>query len=463
MNILEFIEKLIKEGKSDEEISKALESNEELQFESIDVKEIAKKIYTLRKASELSSALSREKSELEATTKASENEKELEKRIDEKVNKKLKSINIDPMGKMGSVQELKRFNPRTGKVEGSHRPSEAYRAFNEMLHQCFLGRKDIAAKISGEIDFENLKVQYELEGKATPTVSDVTTRGGFAIPVEVNDEIMQLIYAQSMIMQRANTDNIIFESKIYPTINAISVDYITDQSTTLAELNPTFSDPTINMERVGGFSTISNTILAQKGSDIVNAFTTAFASSFARFLDFHLAIGNVTGAGEAQDGLVFDPNTTLQTPVALTSLTTDDLCAMWENISDEVDQASLWWIANRKVFNILGKLESTGGFSHFAEFFSRGTNFEPLGIPIIRDPKITSVLDVGGDDNTGGTDDVLILADLSKFIVGVDGETRIDTSQDFLFTDDLMTMRAIKRVGWKVIFSNVVRALELTN
>ena len=454
------IKELIEAGKSDAEISAALLELEETK--NLTAEEIAEKVFSLRKSEEVQKSLAAKQAELKKIEDEKSAQTEFQKQVEAAVVTKLKSINIDPFGKLAKTTELKRFNASTGKVETIDELSESYKAFNSMLGACYNQDKATAKKLSNEIDFENAKIKAQVEGKATPTVSDVTTRGGFSIPTEVNDTIMQLVYSLSVVMQRAKTDNIIFEDKIYPTINAIDVDYIANQSTTLAEKNPAFSNPTIDMERIGGFSAISNTILRQKGADIVNAFTVAYASAFARFLDLHLIAGNITGASDLHDGLIWDANTILDTPITLLSLTIADLKGMEESISDEANQDSLWWIYNRKVRNVLRGFETTGGQRIFPNS-DTGAPIQPLGIPSIMDSKIPSVLDIGGDNRTGGTDDVLLLADLSQFIVGVSGETRIDTSTDFLFTDDAMVMRAVKSVGWKLLFSNTARALELTN
>lgn len=453
------------EGKSDLEIAELLMKCEEAK--SLDAQALAALIAEAKKSQEVLAAL-KASAEAEAQHKAAaEAQKAQDEKVGKLVEEKLKSINID-FGKFHTPSELKRFDHRTGKIE-TVQVTEEYGTFNTML-KCFTERDFKEAKaISNRIDIANDMLDAKLQGlvKATPTVSDVTTRGGFSIPTEVADMIMQVLYSQSVMWPRVNKDNVIFESKVYPLMYGINVGYIATESTTITEKNPTFTNPTVQMERIGGFSTISNTIIQRKGADLVNAFVAAYGAAFAEFLDLHICCGNVTGNSDLIDGIVFDTNTNLPTAIALTSLTASALKDIKNTLSAKASLASSVWVANRKVSDVIGLLENTGGFYVFPGY-PEGRSVAPFGIPLVTNPQIPSTLDVGGDNRTSGTDDVLILADLSKVVTGVSGDTRIDTSEHFLFTDDLLTMRCVKLWGQKVLSSTstggiVAVAQELTN
>ena len=454
------INDLIQEGKSDEEIATTLLSEKDVK-DSYSAQEVAEKIYDLKKSDEAIKYLAEKKKQDQEKLEAKKIETDQEKKIANLVNEKLKTISIDSFGDLQQPKVYKQFNMSTGKVEEVGKLSDAKAKFNEMVRCIGSKRLDRAASISQEIYEDNVKVQALLEGKQTPTVSDVDARGGFAVPTEVNEEIMQRIYAQSKILEAANTDVIIVNDKIYPTMGNITVDWIADQSTTVAESNPVFSNPTITMERAGAFSQISNTILAQKGADITGAFTTGYSSAFARFLDFQTIVGS-TVSSDLMNGLIFDSNAVDEaSPVVLANLAISDLMDMCSNIDDE-SRDDLRWISNKKVETAVGLLENSNGNNLFPQFISGG-DIRPRGIDYIQNNKIPSDLEIGTNANTGGTDDVLVLVDMSQFIIGIDSETRIDTSSDFAFTDDVLTMRGIKRCGFKLIFNNAARVLELSN
>lgn len=457
------LDEQIKAGKSDAEIAAVVV--EEKAAPGLDGTEIVEAIHGYKTLLQAQAALDAAKDK--SDQKASESE--LEKKVDEAVDAKLKSINIDPARKYGDIKEAKRFNPNTGKMEViDAQLSDAYKAFTNQL--VAIGRQDFdsAHAISQDIDKENdRKMSFALGYKATPTVSDVTTRGSYAVPTEVDSTIMQLIYAASEVYMRCNKQVVNYNSKVFPVMNTFDVSYVADQSTGLAEKNPVFSNPTVNLYRVGGYSTISNLFLEQKG-DLIDAFIRAYAGSFARFIDLHIVSGNVTSNADKVDGIIFDPNTSLPTPIARSALSLAALAGIKNTLSASVDLKQCVWIANRLVSDQIGLMETTGGHLVFPGYVNGQGSAAPFGIPWLVNPQIPSTLDVGGDSRTSGGDDALVLADMSKVIVGISGDTRIDISDHAFFTDDLFAIRCIKKFGQKVASSTstagiVAVAQELTN
>jgi HK97 family phage major capsid protein len=458
MSIQEHIKSLISEGKEAKEIAEILISSEDVKEAGLSSEEIASKVFEALKSEEAVKAFEALEAEEAKKAEAKAKESELAKSIKEGVQAELKSININPTGKYKQEEITKRFDYAKGEfVEDSSSKSEAQKVFNTMIKCIASGDDSGAFSASKEIDQDNSRY-----GTKATVRSDSDSVGGYSIPTEVSDEIMQLSYEQSVMLPKVNRDAVMVEDKIYPTIGDITVDYVANQDTALTESNPTFSNPTINLERVGAWTNISNTILRQKGANLTNAFTLAYASANARFIDKHLILGNITGNGDLQDGLVWLGTTTDNTALALTSLADSTLTRMVENMDDEFSPSSTVWIGNHKVKNQIGLLENGGGNYLFPNYVGGG-DIKPLGYEFLLNTKITSVLQVSEDDSTGGTDDVLLLADLSKFIVGIRDNLRIDTSSHFNFTKDVLTMRGIQSMGWGVLFADCIQVQELTN
>jgi len=461
MTIKELIGKMIKEGKTDAQIAVALAEHKE-DGKSVSTDTVVSAILAARKAAEIEERLQAKSEAQKAAEDAEAKEAAISAKLDAAVEAKLASINISP-SMFQPQKSLKRFNHRTGEIEEVSGLSDAYKGMNDMF--AALSRKDEASarSISDSIVKDN---DHYLGRKDTPTVSDVNARGQFAIPITVEMSIMQLTQAQSLVLPYVNKDNVVYNSKIYPVMYGIDIDYIADQSTAAGEKNPTFTNPTIAMKRLGGFSAISNTIIRQKGADLVSAFVGAYSSALAKKLDQQITVGNVTGDSDLVDGIVFDALTSLPSSIALANLTVADLRSILELLSADSSLASTIFMANRKVVGKIGLFENTAGNYVFPRFVDGG-KYAPFGVPMVEIPQIPSTLDVGGDARTGGTDDVLICADMSKVMVGL-GETRIDSSEHFRFTDDTMVMRVIKEFGCKVLSGSstagvVAVAQELTN
>lgn len=444
------IELWIKEGKNDGEIASLLLQDES--SKGLDAQAIASLIAEAKKTEEVLSHLKASEEAAIAQKAIADKARAEDEKINKLVDDKLKSIGVS-LTKYKTETDLKRFNPRTGKIE-EVKVSDEYAETNNMLKAFAIQDFSSAKSISNQIDIANDIKEARLQGliKATPTVSDVTTRGGYAIPTEVSDMINQLIYESSVCVPLCNQDNVIYQSKVYPLMYGISVSDIADQSTAVTEKNPTLSNPTVTMQRMGGYSTISNTIINQKGADLVNAFVAAYSSAIAEYLDLRIACGNVTGNSDLTDGIVFDTNTYLPSPLVLSNLKIGDLKTIKNTLSAKANLAKCAWMASREVSDAIGLLENTAGNYIFPNYVTGG-KAAPLGIPLITNAQIPATLDVGGDNRTSGTDNVLILADFSKVILGLSQDTRIDTSSHFFFTSDLLTMRVIKHWGQKVISS----------
>jgi len=456
----ELIKKLLLEEKSDAEIAAAvLEAHKDEPVEAIKDAIIAsKKLEEVTKALEASEKVAKEAKDAKdaATDEA--------KRIDVLLTEKLKSIKINSLGtQFATPKELKAFNPRSGKFDIiTESVSEAYGTFNSMLSCLMCSDIQNAKAISLEIDQDNLAYQKEIASfqlkkledlniKAAndPSVSDAAARGGYAIPTEVDMTILQLLYAESVMLANMNTDNIVYQSKIYPLMYGLTVADITDQDTAVTEVQPTFVNPTVDMKRAGLFTNISNTYMRQKGADLVRTFTGGTASAFASFLDLRLAVGSVTGNSDLVNGIAFDANTSTLAAIVLNNFDVDDFSTVLNSISENAD-GEVVMIGSRKVVDKLGLMENSAGNYVFPQYINGGS-IAPLGTPLKKNAKIGSALDIDGGARTGGSDDLLLAFAKQYAIAGVSGETRIAFSEHWRFTNDVITMRAIKEYGSKVL------------
>mgnify|MGYP003657762650 CR=1 FL=1 len=267
-------------GKSQVEVSSLILAEPE--SKSLDAEQLTELVLEGQKAVALEASLKVASDKVEAKKVETESAKKLKEEIAEGVKSHLKSINVDPIGSLRPAKITQRFDYAAGKMVAvdSAEFSEGYKATNELIRA--LANKDPmrVKSISDEIAQDNVRF-----GTKAVQRSDSDTVGGYSIPTEVENTIAQLSYAQSVMLPKVNKNVIIFEDKIYPTIGAVEMGYLSNQDTTITESNATFSNPTINMERVGAFTRLSNTLLKQKGVDLTNALSLAYASAWARFID----------------------------------------------------------------------------------------------------------------------------------------------------------------------------------
>lgn len=437
-------EELMLAGKSDGQVVEILA--EELPDAA--PAELATDIKAARLVVEARQALAR--AEAEKAEKAA-----IESRVQYAVDEALKRIEAPAVGgKWTAPKTLKRFVHDDGENKGKwidiEVPSEMYGKFHLLL--VALGDRDVAS--AKHIDNEIRA--YNKQCKAAEPVSSYSDAlGGYAVPTQTSDEIYQLAYLKSVMMQNFTRDDIVIANgKIYPLMYGFDASWIADENTQITESQPTFTNPTINMARFGMWTNVSNTILKQRGQDLVNALTNGYASALAKFVDLRVAVGTTTGSLDKFLGLFFDANNTYQTAIARTVLTDETLCDMISALSAEAD-GDLTFVSNLKVAMQIGRLESTGGQRIYPQVAANGfTSLSPYGIPWLVNKKIPSTLDVLGGSSparTGGTDDAIVLVDRSKFILGVGKDFEIATSEHARFTYDQTQLRGLGQLGCKVL------------
>lgn len=465
MSVLEKIKGWVSEGLDDSDVAyKFFELDEAKNFTSSQVADAILKAKNSQEVQEKLLEAKKTKDALEAKAKQDE---DFEKKLSEKMDEKLKSINLN-FGQYKVSSPEKRFNVLTGKYEEiTQKQSDAYNMFNKFI--ACLGNKDFsgAKSISDEIEQDNEQKLSQFGIKST-SVSDVASRGGYTVPVEVDAMILQMAYSMCQVYQLTQKYVVNYNSYVVPTMGNFSVQWLADQSTTITDNNPTFYNPTLDIKRCAIGTKVSNEFLAQKGMDLVNSFVQGMASAFARELDKMIISGSITGNSDLFNGLVFDSNTLKPTAYALTAITEQKILDLINSLSDDATD-TLRIIGNRNVISKIGMLENGAGYRIYPDFSKQGANgLTPFGVQSIMNPKIPSTFDVGAGKRTTGTDDVLIVADLNKVATAVSEQTRIAMSTDADFFGDNFAIKAIKKYAQKVLVGSgalgvVCVAQELTN
>lgn len=441
----ELIKKLLLEGKSNEEIVAEVAKLEESISKGLKVADILKEI----KAIEASQNALKE---FEALKVKEQEEEKINAAVEKAVAKLATSKKYD------ESKEHKFFNPSTGKVEVKKYEEASKGQLQNLLKALFV-EKDVksAKSISDEIhqETEKLKRGIPLDAK-TALYSDATT-GSYLIPTEVNMEILALTYQKSVLFQRLNKAVVSYNSKVYPIVIDGAFAFIADESTQLSDKTPTFSNPTFDMKRYGGLAYMSNTLLQYRGADLTQAFMQSVSSSNAKFIDLMVPCASVTTNSDLFNGIMFDANTGYLSAIALADIAKDTLTTLLNELDASCDPASIAFFGNRKIKTAFGLLENSNGAFVFPQFMQTG-KFSPAGYEFLLDAQIPSTLNhaasagTGANRRTGGTADIVGVADLSKIVVGM-GDLRIDGSEHFKFDYDQFAFRMVGQIGSKVLSS----------
>lgn len=448
MNIKELIKKLLGEGKTVQEIVIEVAKHEEAIAQGLKTDAIIKEVKSLE------AAVKAEK-EFLALQEQEQKDSEFTKKVDEAVNARLKVIGTPNT----SGKKYKFFNRITGLIEEKTYETEGQELLQKMLTAFSEKKFGEAANISAKIGEYNQKNDFNFafnQDQKTALYSDATT-GSYLIPTEVNMQIMALSYKKSVMLQRVNKAAINYNSKVYPIIIDGTFAFIADETTQVGDKTPTIGNPTFASKRYGGMTYVSNHLLKLRGADLTAAFIESAASAQAKFLDLMIAAGSVTTESDGFNGIIFDANTAYLSAISLSAIDKDTLVTLANELSPSCDPASLAFIANRKVKSKFGLLENSNGAFIFPEYYRSG-EFSPMGIPFITNSQIPSTINHAASAGTGsntraaGDDDVIVVADLSKIVVGM-GDLRIDSSEHFKFDYDQFSFRFIGEAGSKVLSS----------
>ncbi|WP_438979975.1 phage major capsid protein [Polynucleobacter sp.] len=445
--IKEKIAELLKAGKSNEEIVVEIAKMEEAQSKGMKAADILKEIKSLE-------ASEKALKEFEAL-KAQELEEEKIAANVKKVLEKMPAFSP----KFKDNETYKHFNPETGKIEEKKYESESQSQLQKLLMAAFVDKDAKSAKsISDEIGQETERMKRGLSRDVkTPLYSDATT-GSYMIPTEVNMQILALTYQKSALFNRLNKAVVGYNSKVYPIMIDGTFAFITDETTQLGDKTQTVSNPSIDMKRYGGLAYLSNTLLQYRGSDLTTAFMNSVSSMNAKFIDLMVPAASVTTNSDLFNGIFFDANTAYVAAANLSAITSSTLTTLLNTLDPSCDPASTVFFANRKIRSAFGLLENSNGAFVFPQFMTDGT-IEPTGVPFLLDSQIGSALNhaasagSGANRRTGGTADIIAVADLSKIVVGM-GDLRIEASEHFKFDYDQIAFRMVGQMGCKVLSSS---------
>lgn len=450
----EMLDKLIAEGKDAKQVTAALilENDEAAKMEASDVIAMVEKAFKANAAVKLIE-------DKEVATEEGE-------KFDAAVEAAVKKIMEKRPAAAPEKKEVSRFNVVTGKHQDYSKMSESYKAMADSLYFSLKGDTASLAAVQKDVDAE-VKSTLETMGIKTALYSN-TGSGAYAVPTEVSSDIAVSRYNQSAMYRKANKQGILFNGKVYPVATDMTFAHRTNENTAWGDKTPTLENPTITIQEYGGLALLSRRLVEIRSPEVVQMLINAAGSADARFIDLASAAYSVTTDADPFNGLIFDSLTAGVTSKALSAIIDQDFIDLIAELSDNVDDIT--FIANRKVRNAYGRLETgTGGARLFADFMSNGS-MAPMGHDFIENRKIPSTLTINassGNTNkrAAGSSDCIIAADLSKLFI-VAGMMRVDYSEHYKFAEDQVAWKFVNEIGVDVVTDsgNVVAAvLELTN
>ena len=268
---------------------------------------------------------------------------------------------------------------------------------------------------------------------------DVSTAStGAPVPTSFYDRIMELARYTGPMLEVATIINTAGgESLQVPRTNAYSTGSVTSEASAIGESDPTFQAfLTLGAFKYSFLTQVSREMIEDAGVDILGYLGT----NVGQALGYAVNSALTTGTGTVQpNGIVNSAGSGVTGGTAVSGAFT------YENVVDLIYSADaaarrlpgFAVMGNGKAIAALRKLQDGGGAFVFQPSLAEGTPDRVLGFPLIENPAMA-------DPATSAKS--LIAGHMPSYLVRQVGGIRLDRSDDFAFSSDLVTFRATFRV-----------------
>jgi HK97 family phage major capsid protein len=237
------------------------------------------------------------------------------------------------------------------------------------------------------------------------------------------------------------------ENLEFPTVAAHGTAAVVLEGSAIAEADPAFDKMTLGAFKYGVLTQISNELLQDSGVDIVGFVAQDMGRSLGRVTD----TAYVTGAGgaNAPQGVMTAIGTgktggTAQAGVA----SIQDLTELVYSVNSEYRARGAQFLMRDETAGKIRNLVNTSGDFLWQPSVQAGQPDRLLGFPVITDPNVAAAATNANS---------VAFGDFSGFYIRDVGGVRIERSDDFAFSTDLVTWRAVLRTDSDLIDANAIK------
>jgi HK97 family phage major capsid protein len=279
------------------------------------------------------------------------------------------------------------------------------------------------------------------------TLSKLTTgAGGNLVPTSFYDRLMAHLIEVSAILRSGATvlNTSSGEQLQVPKTTGHSTALLTAEAGTISASDPAFGMATLGAYKYGVLIQVSRELVDDSGVDLEGY----LAMQAGRALGNALGADLITGNGSSKPTGILN-NTTLGAtgptgvsgglgPTSATANSGGDL--LWDLFYSVIapyrESSAATWIVRDATMAVLRKIKDTTGQYMFQPSLVAGTPDTLAGKAILTDPFVPAIA-------TGAKS--IIFGDMSQYFVRMVGGVRFERSDDFAFSTDLITFRALIR------------------
>lgn len=272
------------------------------------------------------------------------------------------------------------------------------------------------------------------------TLSKLTAAAGAnTVPTSFYDRLIAHLIEVSGLMKTGPTvlNTTSGESIQIPKTTAHSSAAIVTEGSAISASDPAFGQITLGAFKYGTLIQVSRELLDDTGVDLEGYLAMQAGRALGNALGAHLVTGTGTGQprGVVTDATSAATTTTGQAPVG--AATADNLIDLFYSvIAPYRESASAAFLVKDSTMANIRKIKDNTGQYIFQPALTLGTPDILLGKPIFTDPFVAA---------PAAGAKAYLFGDFSQYFVRMAGGVRFERSDDFAFSSDLVTFRALLR------------------
>jgi HK97 family phage major capsid protein len=274
-------------------------------------------------------------------------------------------------------------------------------------------------------------------------VKGTATAGGNTVPTGFYDRLIAHLIEVSAVMQAGATILNTNSGEVIqvPKTTAHSSASIVTEGNTIGTSDPAFGQIPLAAYKYGTMIQVSRELLDDTGVDLEGY----LAMQAGRALGNAFGAHAITGTGTSQPrGVVTDATLGVTGQSGVTGAFSGDniIDLFYSVIAPYRASASCKWIMKDATVGAARKLKDTTGQYIWQPSLQAGAPDMLLGKPVLTDPNVASVALAAKS---------VLFGDFSQFFVRFAGGVRFERSDDFAFSSDLVTFRALMRADCSLV------------
>jgi HK97 family phage major capsid protein len=268
-------------------------------------------------------------------------------------------------------------------------------------------------------------------------VKGTATAGGNTVQTSFYDRLIDHLIEVSAILTAGATviQTGSGESIQVPVTTAHSAASIISEGSPITESDPAFAQRTLGAYKYGIVVQLSNELISDTSVDLEGY----LAMQLGRALGNGFGSHAITGTGTGQPtGIVTSATTGVTGGAGVAgAFTADNLIDLYHSVIDVYRRSSAaGWLMRDTTLGAARKLKDAAGNYIWQPSLAISEPSSILGKPVFTDPGVAAV-GLGAKS--------VVFGDISRYLVRLAGDVRIERSAEFAFNADLVTVRGILR------------------